>query len=360
MAWIYLMTFSVVFALAWFGLSVRLQWNKLNTSKRNCYDLYDVSVVIPFRNEADSLPALLVSLQQLTRFPREIIWIDDHSEDGSLALIQQFALPCEQQVIQLIPGDEGKKTALRVGIAAAKGDYILTWDADIRVPARYFEALSHTSRVPLLVLPVWMKAHTLPTSFFELDYHYFNTINAAISGHRPPISASGANLLFHKETFFAHDSIEEHEDMASGDDLFLLSDFKRAGEEIELSMHRELLVQTDAPPTWEAFFNQRLRWIGKTSAVQDRFAQGIGIIGLTYHVGFWLLLVSDSSWWMFGLCAAAKMSFDTLLVQRYYQALGGRKTWLLMPAFSWLYPIYTMMILVMTLFYNPVWKGREI
>lgn len=360
MAWIYLIVFSLVFGVALFGISVRLQWDKLNKNKRNHYSLYDISVIIPFRNEAENLPAMLASLERLSLFPREIIWVDDHSTDDSAKLIEMSNLPCVNQIIQLMPGDEGKKTALRVGIAAAKGEYILTWDADIRVPRSYFQQLSEMSQVDLCILPVFMTARKLKSIFFELDYHYFNTINTAVSGHQNPISASGANLLFHKDTFWEIDSIDEHEDIASGDDLFLLQDFKKANKTIELSLKPTLTVQTDAPKTWEAFFNQRLRWIGKTNAVNDRFAKGIGILGLLYHIGFWLLFVSDSSWMLLGLCTLAKITFDTILVQRYYRALTKKKTWLFMPVFSLVYPIYTLMIIVMTLFYTPTWKEREI
>jgi glycosyltransferase involved in cell wall biosynthesis len=343
-----------------FGFWIRWQWNKNYQEKRKFFKIEEISVVIPFRNEAENLPQLIQSLNKLLVFPREIIFVNDHSEDDYKPCFDALKVPFKTTIINLSPGDEGKKTAIRAGISDAIGECILTWDADIVVNPNYFRQLAKTPLSDLLILPVSMPGKNLKQFFFELDFQYFNALNTSISGHTKPISANGANLLFNKAIFEEIDSFDEHADVASGDDSFLLIDFKNNKKSIELALHTDLQVKTPIPDTWEAIINQRLRWIGKSKKVGDRFANYLAIFGLIYHLGFWLMFLTDATWNQLSILFYWKILLDGLLIFPYLLIL--KRAWLgvLIPVFSMIYPIYMLMILVMTLFYEPQWKGREI
>jgi glycosyltransferase involved in cell wall biosynthesis len=343
-----------------FGFWIRWQWNKNYQEKRKFFKIEEISVVIPFRNEAENLPQLIQSLNKLLVFPREIIFVNDHSEDDFKPCFDALKVPFKTTIINLSPGDKGKKTAIRAGISDAIGEFILTWDADIVVNPNYFRQLAKTPLSDLLILPVSMPGKNLKQFFFELDFQYFNALNTSISGHTKPISANGANLLFNKAIFEEIDSFDEHADVASGDDSFLLIDFKNNKKSIELALHADLQVKTPIPDTWEAIINQRLRWIGKSKKVGDRFANYLAIFGLIYHLGFWLMFLTDATWNQLSILFYWKILLDGLLIFPYLLIL--KRAWLgvLIPVFSMIYPIYMLMILVMTLFYEPQWKGREI
>lgn len=105
----------------------------------------DISVVIPLLNEEESLPELhawLKKVFQENNFTYEIIWVDDGSTDKSWEIIQKLAQ--EDQSVKGISFNRnyGKSAALHVGFGAAKGQVVITMDADLQddpeeIPALY-------------------------------------------------------------------------------------------------------------------------------------------------------------------------------------------------------------------------------
>ncbi|PSG86466.1 glycosyltransferase family 2 protein [Aurantibacter aestuarii] len=95
----------------------------------------NISVVIPLLNEEESLIELhdwIVTVMQSNRFLYEIIFIDDGSTDQSWNIISQLA---EQNSsvkgIQFFK-NFGKSQALHAGFKVAKGDVVITMDADLQ------------------------------------------------------------------------------------------------------------------------------------------------------------------------------------------------------------------------------------
>lgn len=82
-----------------------------------------VSVVIPAYNEARNLPAVLL---QIPRQGTEVIVVDGHSSDSTIAVVHEL---CPDAAVVTQPG-RGKGDALRTGFRAAKGDIVVMIDAD--------------------------------------------------------------------------------------------------------------------------------------------------------------------------------------------------------------------------------------
>ncbi|MBP6040598.1 MAG: glycosyltransferase family 2 protein [Flavobacterium sp.] len=95
----------------------------------------NLSILIPLLNEEESLNELytwIVEVMQTNNYSYEIIFLDDGSSDNSWHLIEQFA-----QVNENVKGirfmkNYGKSQALHAGFAKAKGDVIITMDADLQ------------------------------------------------------------------------------------------------------------------------------------------------------------------------------------------------------------------------------------
>lgn len=110
----------------------------------------DLSVVIPVYNEAESLPELvewiaLIAVREEYRY--EIILVDDGSHDQSWHIIRELS-----QVNPAIRGvrfqrNYGKAAALQCGFTVAKGNVVITMDADLQDSPDEIPGLVHMIRI---------------------------------------------------------------------------------------------------------------------------------------------------------------------------------------------------------------------
>jgi glycosyltransferase involved in cell wall biosynthesis len=95
----------------------------------------DISVVIPLINEAESLPELEAWIRRVmeeNRFSYEIIMVDDGSTDNSWNVIQQIRNKNPYIKGIKFQRNYGKSAALNEGFRNAKGEIVITMDADLQ------------------------------------------------------------------------------------------------------------------------------------------------------------------------------------------------------------------------------------
>lgn len=95
----------------------------------------NLSIVIPLLNEEESLKELhdwIVSVMQSNHFLYEIIFIDDGSIDSSWKVISKLTQENKSVKGIRFQRNFGKSQALHAGFKAAKGDVIITMDADLQ------------------------------------------------------------------------------------------------------------------------------------------------------------------------------------------------------------------------------------
>jgi len=95
----------------------------------------EYTVVIPVLNEEESLPELIArigkSFEELHK-KFEIIFIDDGSNDNTLPLLKKYARDDSNIHVISFRRNMGKSTALSLGFQRAKGDFVITMDADLQ------------------------------------------------------------------------------------------------------------------------------------------------------------------------------------------------------------------------------------
>ena len=131
-----LVCLSLAGGLVFLLLLIREQFVRLTLSDDQIIDPWPVvSIIVPARNEADSIEEALKSVLALDYPNKEIIVINDRSTDATGDILARLAQ--EYPELQLITIDRlpsgwlGKNHALQRGAISASGDLLLFTDADI-------------------------------------------------------------------------------------------------------------------------------------------------------------------------------------------------------------------------------------
>lgn len=148
-----------------------------------------LSIVIPAYNEEKRLPATLDRIAAwVERAPLpvvEILVVDDGSRDGTAALVEKRG-----GAVRLVrnPGNRGKGYAVRNGMLAAKGEWILSTDADLSAPIEELGKLIDASRREQAVVAIGSRAldrglvKVHQPMMRELSGRAFNVVMRAVTG----------------------------------------------------------------------------------------------------------------------------------------------------------------------------------
>ncbi len=255
-----------------------------------------ISIVIPVRNEAANIAALLQDIreQQYSIELFEIIVVDDHSTDQTLQLVQKFQETHPELSIQILELRHSKveqafkKAAIEMALANATGTLILTTDGDCRVPSYWLQSFAsyyEKEHCKLMTGPVKFEYRPgrLVEEFQALDFVCMMGITAGAIQTGLHHMGNGANLCYERAAFDEVGGYKDNSNYASGDDLFLMHKIAaRFPGQVRFVKNLEAQVVTKPQETWLAFLQQRLRWSSKSTAYQEK--QMTFILGLVYLV----------------------------------------------------------------------------
>ncbi|MFC6714456.1 glycosyltransferase [Branchiibius cervicis] len=98
-----------------------------------------LTVVVPVYNEEDVLPLLVERLRPvLDDLGRsyEVITVDDGSTDTSAAVLERLRRQWPQLRIVRLRANAGHQAAISAGLERARGEWVVTIDADLQDPPR--------------------------------------------------------------------------------------------------------------------------------------------------------------------------------------------------------------------------------
>ena len=334
------------------------------------------SILIAARDEAATLPRLLQALRQQTLPPHqfEVLIADDHSADGTAALVAAAALetPYLLRLITLPPGATGKKAALAAAEAQAQAPWAVCTDADCR-PApgwlrSYAGAVHRPGPTPLHFVsgPVRL---TPGGAWFDallgLEFAGLVGVGAGCIGRGRPTMCNGANLAFRRATFQEVGGYADNQDLASGDDEFLLHKIhQRYPTGIRFLADARALVDTPAPATLRALLRQRVRWASKWPHYRTRAPQQLALLVLAANLSLALGLATALPYPPLRVWVAAawalKLAGDVWLLAPLLRLLQRRRWLAAWLPLQLLYAPYALAVGLAGQRGGYRWKGRQV
>ncbi len=339
------------------------------------------SVIIPARDEAHNIAACLTSIAE-GDYPAkqlEVLVIDDFSTDDTAAMVETIAQKSRISIklLQLkdwLSPDERlnayKKKAIAIAIAQARGEVVVTTDADciappqwLRLLAMAFEARPQTQAVCAPVM--FHRERNLLQRFQALDFLGLMGITAAGIRLGFQRMGNGANLAYRKSAFEAVGGFEG-DGRASGDDMFLLQKIAQAHPEgIFFLKNADAATRTEAMPDVAGFIRQRLRWGSKNAALPELHIKAI--LGVVF-LFCWSLLIQglllptgwvNYRWWLLQVAIKAAADYWFLRQMAIFFQRRDLLRWF-WPAFL-MHTIYVSGIGLGSLFVKSyMWKGRRV
>ena len=145
-----------------------------------------ISVVVPLLNEEASLEALYSELAATLDGqdePWEVIFVDDGSTDGSAAVLAQLRDEAPNVVVVRLRRNFGKAAALQAGFLEARGDVVVTIDADLQDDPAEIPQLLAKLHEGFDLVSGWKTRRNDPISRRLLS-RLFNWATAVVSGVR--------------------------------------------------------------------------------------------------------------------------------------------------------------------------------
>ena len=330
------------------------------------------SIIVPFRNEAENLPALIKSIEDLN-YPKdffEIILVDDYSTDDSQELALRV-LNCSQLDFHILNNsssiDSPKKQAITMGINHAKYDWIITTDGDCHVPNNWLNIFNDyllSQEKQMIVAPVMLSnSSSIFDQFQTLEILSLQGVTMAGFGINKPIMCNGANLCYSKHLFNSLNGFEGNNTIASGDDIFLMEKaLKQNNEQVGYLKCKEVIVETKPEESFNNMLQQRIRWASKSTAYNSWKPKLIGMLIFAMNssiiIGLVLTIFGLLKWWFFLFILVSKQLFDYILLIKSATFFDRRKALNTYFFSSLIYPFVSVYTVFKAMFSEYQWKGR--
>lgn len=340
-------------------------------------DLPTFTIIVPARNEAGQLPALLDDIlgQEYPAALYEVIVVDDFSTDETASVVRRY----DNSRVRLIrlkdhmsadePRTAHKKKAIELGVSNANGTYIITTDADCRMGPQWLFAYATAF---LENDPVFISG---PVSLFydgsflgkfqTLDFLSLVGIGAACIYNGFYNICNGANLAYRKEAFIAVDGYTQADHTPSGDDMMLMHKIGRQFPgRVMFLKNKAAIVSTYTATDFNTFWQQRLRWTSKSTHYEDKRITIILVFAYLFNLSILvnLLLAAFEPvflrivMWQF----LTKLVIDTLFTYRVTKFFHKENLlWSFLPV-QLAHIAYIVCIAPASMLIPYTWKGRRI
>lgn len=325
-----------------------------------------VSVIVAGRNEENNISGCIESLLKLT-YPKdklEIFIVNDRSTDKTGEIMQGYAK--ENSVLKYIEIDKfignlkGKVNALAVAINSAKGEIIVTTDADIEVkPGWISEMMKYYNEKTGVVNGFsTISAKSIFTGIQSYDWLYLLGIAAGGDGLGQPISCVGNNMSYRKSAYDEVGGYEKIKYSVTEDFMLLQTICKKTKWRSKFIINYDSMNETFACADLKELYRQKKRWA----------TGGLGShsFGMLAGAMAWLSGAVVLLGWLFGfklylLFILAKVITDLVFIIPLVKEFRMWKTLLYLPAFEIYFAVYVFIMPFVLLFDGKVvWKEQKV
>ncbi|WP_299708229.1 glycosyltransferase [uncultured Pontibacter sp.] len=362
----------------WIIMRCLLAWKRLpvpTIPTTNYTPATKLTVIIPIRNEVRHILNLLRDLEK-QNYPAElfeVLVVDDHSDDNTAHLIEEF-IPESKLSLRLIRlaahgAGTGKKAAIKLGIAQASGELLVFTDGDCRVQPDWLRlfAYTYTSRQAIFISGpvVFHHTHTLLERMQLVEFASLIGVGGASIGLKQPNMCNGANLAYTRRVFEEVGGFAGNEGIASGDDEFLLHKVCQLyPDRIAFLKHEGATVYTEARKTVSSFISQRVRWASKWRSYQrwhvKLVALSVFAVNLLLFLAIPAVLAGWLSLWTFIVAYTVKFAIDFLFLNRVLAFMRRKNYLIYMLPLQLVYIPYVLYTAIRGLSGRYQWKGRTI
>ncbi len=367
--------FYLIFILYLVFLAIMIYgWGRIRNEKSAIGMSGDlsVSIVIAVRNEEKNILKLLQCLSSQTFQPKEIIIVDDRSEDDTQKVIQDFLVENTMplKILTMARKDNltnsPKKAALTDGISMAHGDIIVLTDGDCHMKKSWLQSMIHPfceSKIKFVSGPVAIESgEGLFSKLQSLEFCSLLGTGAAMLRLGYPLMCNGANIAFRKDTFQEVNGYAGVDKTATGDDVYLMQKiFLKYPESLLFNKSDTAIVKTHPSDSLSSLINQRTRWASKWHMPMLRFGWGLPVFLFLFYISFLISLPAMffSSTILHGaVLMGLKIIPDYVFlkkVTKFCQQPMGIQVFLLSEL---IYPVYAIYIGLRVHVAGWKWKGR--
>ncbi len=343
-------------------LLMLFSWIRVKKERNKPYEGL-MSVLIPFRNEENNLAELVQSLIQVEDVDFEVLFINDHSEDGSVSVLEE-SLKSVDFPFEILNNEKtgGKKSAIKKGVEVCKGKVIVQTDADCKVPKLWLKGYRNyfgNEKTNLVFGAVKFEFRNFWTDVLQTEFSSLILVGASMLNLKKPNMCNGANLGYRKVTFLEVGGYDGNEHLASGDDEFLMHKvFLQDSKSVCFLNEGYTVVSTQAPSDVTTFINQRIRWSSKWKEYKLSHVKLLPIFLTLVYAS--LILSPWVSSKTVGEILFYKFILDLLLVKMASQFLGVKPNLLAFILSFVGYPFYLLYFAVASNRKKYTWKSRTI
>ena len=257
-----------------------------------------VSIIVCAKNEAQNIDSLLQSLVNQHYPLFEIILVNDHSTDATLALMRRYAGFHNSIKVIDLKSETGKKAGITQAIAKASFEKLLFTDADCIPNSPYWitlmtENLNDTKTFVLgysgyrSYKKSWLnKLIRFETLLTAMQYFSYATHNNAYMG-------VGRNLSYSKKTFNTGNGFEKHLHLKAGDDDLFVNQNATATN-VATCFIPESFTYSEPKKTWKEWFIQKRRHtdVAKEYKMKHQIQLGLFYVSqFLFFILFFALLI---------------------------------------------------------------------